>query len=117
MKRSKKIQLVLITAALASCNRIVIPSQSATALIPDSTLTRAPEAEGEGPDRCVCTPVNNIDSSTISLYEEYPGIYYPGPSVGTIYIPGRTHRRGILWRSHQFIMRGGFGKSGSTVSS
>src|SRR5689334_12249859 len=106
MKRSKKIQLVLITAALASCNRIVIPSQSATGLIPDATLTRTPDEDGEGPDRCVCTPVNS-DSSTISLYEEYPGIYYPGPSVGIIYIPGRTYRRGILWRSHQFIMRGG----------
>jgi len=117
MKRSKKIHLVLITAALASCNRTIIPSQSPKGLIPDSTLTQTPDEEGEGPDRCVCTPVN-ADSSTISLYEEYPeGIYFPGQIGGNVYIPSGTQRRGVILRSHHFVMRGGFGKSGSKVSS
>ena len=116
MKRSKKIHLVLITAALASCNRTVIPSQSPRGLIQDSTLTQTPDEEGEGPDRCVCTPVNS-DSSTISLNEEYPGIYFPGQIGGNIYIPSGTQRRGVILRSHHFVFRGGFGKSGSAVGS
>ena len=31
MKRSKKIQLLLVTAVLASCNRVIIPGETAAA--------------------------------------------------------------------------------------
>jgi hypothetical protein len=114
MKRSQKIQLVLITAALASCNRVVIPSQSATGFAADSTLTRTPEDTEEGPDRCVCTPG---DSSSIYVFDRYADVYYSGQANGIIYVPGRFYRRGLVWRNHQFILRGGFGKSASVVGS
>ena len=114
MKRSKKIHLVLITAALASCNRVVIPSQSATAYITDSTLTQTPDEED--PSQCVCT-VNANDSSTISLYDEPYSFYYNGSFYGPVYTPGRIYRRGAFWRSHRFVVRGGFGKSSSAVAS
>ena len=39
MKKSTHIQLILITAALASCNRAVIPQQQPESITADSTLT------------------------------------------------------------------------------
>jgi len=98
MKKSTKIQLVIITAALASCNRIIIPSMSETGYLPDPGLMAIPAYEDTASD-CPCTQNNKRDT----LYEPYyPGYYY---------------RKGAFWRNHQFVVRGGFGKSSGSAAS
>ena len=111
MKKSTKIQLVLITAALASCNRVIIPSMSGTGYLPDPSLTATPAYEEAVPD-CSCTQNDKRDT----LY--YPrNVYYPLPSEYEPYYPGYYYRKGAFWRNHQFVIRGGFGKSSGSAAS
>ena len=108
MKRSKHIQLVLVTAALASCNRIMIPADPSAPYVPDRTLTMAP-AYIDSSSNCSCDVYNyNDDDEYYSPYLSY-GYYYNS------WYPGSFSRRGTVWRSNHFIARGGFGKLGVTA--
>ena len=108
MKRSKKIHLVLITAALASCNRQIIPSQPDMGYVTDPSLMR-PNEFADSSYECFCS-VNDSTGSNV-LYNS-SGYWYNGQPYDFFYRPGHIYRRGTFWRSpHQVVVRGGFGKS------
>jgi len=111
MKKSKKIHLVLITAALASCNRVIIPSQPDAGYIADSTLTHTPAGDDSTYDCC-----RELNMPLYNYPFNLSGIYYSGGPVGGLYYPVRTYRKGAFWRSHRFIVRGGFGKAAASVA-
>jgi hypothetical protein len=105
MKRSKKIQLVIITAALASCGRYIIPMQSSSNINVDSTLTALP-ADSESVS-CNCW---HQDSSIKNHTINSPGINN-FIELADNYFPGHLYRKEAFWRNDHFIVRGGFGKS------
>ena len=108
MKRSKHIQLVLVTAVLASCNRVMIPADPSAPYVPDSTLTMAP-AYTDSSANCGCDWYNYGDQYYASSYLSY-GYYYHS------WYPGSFVRRGTVLRSNHFIARGGFGKFGVSAA-
>ncbi len=93
MITATKIHLVLITAALASCNRVIIPADLTAGYTTDLTLARTPADTS-----CLC----------------YCSAFKFNP---TLSFPGESYRRGAFWRNHQFILRGGFGKSNFSTAS
>ena len=127
MKKSAKLQLVLITAAFASCDQKVIPSRSPSLATMDPAMAAAtigPSDPGYGgedldygiyPAPDTLFPYNpwyanlnlNIDFSR--LFSPRNGYYNPR---------GQSYQRGAFWRNRVFISRGGFGKSAySSVAS
>jgi hypothetical protein len=116
MKRSKHIHLVLVTAALASCNRIIIPADPSAPYVPDSTLTTTP-AYTDSTYNCDCE-VNNYDQyySPYWHYGYYYNSYYPGWGHGSIFYTGRSYRSRTIARSSHFVARGGFGKLGVSAA-
>ena len=108
MKKSIHIKLMLITAALASCNRTIIPSVTPDIQEKDSSLVATPDFDPVEPD-CYC----EMDyDSTRNLYNYNRLVFYNWifPQRATYY-PGRFYRRDYKWRNHHFIVRGGFGKT------
>lgn len=136
MKRSKKIQLLLVTAVLASCNRVIIPGETAAAYAPDPNRAAVP---ANAPDSTfTITSANTIDPSLIATpaynadwynctcqldyaYFNYPynyyGFYYTGHPWLPLYRPGHTYRRQAFWQNHQFIIKGGFGRGAASTAS
>ena len=121
MKKSKTIQLVLITAALASCNRVIIPSQSAEAAEPDPSLTAATAGEDSVYD-CSC----QLDPNNYNWYNPYDyynepfidfNMYYTGQPFNVPYRPGHLYRINTTFHHHVIVVRGGFGKAASAGSS
>lgn len=121
MKKSTTIQLVLITTALASCNRVIIPDQSADGYTPDPALTVAPPGEQDSVYDCGCQLSNN-DWNWYNPYDHINSpfgnfnLYYTGQPFLTPYRSGRLYRINTAWRNHTFIVRGGFGKAGSAAA-
>lgn len=113
MKRSKNIHLVLVTAVLASCNRMIIPADPSAPYVPDSTLTTAP-AYIDSTLNCDCEVYNNYQYFSpygyYSPYSFYNNIYYSGGHGGFVFYPRRYYGKGSIWRSSHFVARGGFGK-------
>lgn len=125
MKKSKALQLVLITAALASCNRQIIPSYEPDLSTVDPTMMTAPDTAYADED-----PGYGIYPESDSLYDYYP--YYEPYNLNLninldwllrlspnySFVPGRVYRKGAFWRNRVFVARGGFGKTAfSTVAS
>jgi hypothetical protein len=111
MIRAKQIRLVLVTALLASCNRVIIPDNAADDRVPDSTLTLRPVYDETMYDcNCVFNP----------YYQPYSfdlGFYYTGQPYGTTYTPGRNYRKFVAWQNNKHILRGGFSKSAASTGS
>ena len=111
MIRAKQIRLVLVTALLASCNRVIIPDRSAEGDIPDSTLTGKPIYDESRYDcNCVFNP----------YYQPYSfdfGFYYTGQPYGYTYTPGRNYRKLAGWQNNKLILRGGFSKTAGSAAS
>jgi hypothetical protein len=117
MIRAKQIRLVIVTALLASCNRVIIPETAADANTPDSTLTSTPVA-GENPYDCNC--VFNPYYQGYQPNQPYSldfSFYYTGQPYGYAYIPGRTYRKAMHWQNNKLIVRGGFGKTTTSTAS
>jgi hypothetical protein len=115
MKRSKTIQLVLITAALASCHRNIIPSDPTIAYAKDSTLVAEPAQEDNTYYACCDEIYNSLWNYSFSPYG--PTCYLP-PHAGLYpYYPGNRYKKGAFWQKGQHIVRGGLGKSGGSVAS
>ncbi len=107
MKRSKKIHLVLITAALASCSRQIIPSQPNAGYVNDPMLTQ-PNEYADSTYECYCSAGDSMGRNT--LYNS-SGYWSGGQPYDFFYRPGHIYRRGTFWQSHhQVVVRGGFGK-------
>ena len=114
MKRSLRVQLVLITAALASCSREWIPRKSIDVDPSDSALTAAP-AYGSVPYYTRCEPCSETTMAQLWNYSFNPfGTWY-WPVGGGWYYPGGVYRKGAVWRSSHVIVRGGLGKSANSA--
>lgn len=122
MKRSTTIRLVLITATLASCNRVIIPEQSDEGYVPDPVLTAAPAGEEDSVYDCSCQ-LNNSNWNWYNPYDYFNdpyinfSLYYTGQPFNTPYRAGHLYRINTAWRNHTFIVRGGFGKAASAGAS
>jgi hypothetical protein len=114
MKKSSSIKLVLIGAALASCNRIIIPSQSAAEDVNDSNLVAPPAISGNSYNNLFNVCCNVI--LPLWTYSFNPNLY-PLNISQTAYNTARWYRRGHFWRNSHFIIRGGWGKNGETANS
>ena len=116
--KSKKIQLVLISAALASCNRTLIPEQQFVGPTNDSALIASPSYD----DSLFSNAFINCDCEA-SYYRLWNysfsqnNIYNIAPINSSYYFPTRKQSKIIKSQSNNFIVRGGFGKSGATASS
>jgi hypothetical protein len=112
MKKTKTIQLVLITAALASCNRPAYPTrpdESDPEYTPDSTYYEA-TADSACPFY--------YSYASPSYYPYYTGTYLPGWDFNFFFDiqPTVYHRKGGVVRHIRYIPRGGFGKLGVTTT-
>jgi hypothetical protein len=117
MKRSKKIQLLLVTAILASCNRVIIPGETMAAYAPDPNRTAAPADSS-----LIATPAFNDSwyNCTCQLddaYYNYFSFYYTGHPWLPLYRPGHFYRRQAFWKNHQFTIKGGFGRGAASTGS
>jgi hypothetical protein len=121
MKKSQTIHLVLITAALASCDRVIIPGQSAGGKDPDPSLTTAPVEEDSVYD-CTCQ-LNSNNYNWYNPYRSYnnPSVdfdfYYSGQPYNVPYQAGPRYRINTTFRNHVVVVHGGFGKAASAGSS
>jgi len=108
MKKSKHIQLVLITAALASCADKKKDwgdgSQSRTYLRSDSTAPYTRAHYGPGLWFYAFRPMGIFQNGAYAPAGYYSGALKPSSNVGS-----NAFKSGIV--------RGGFGRSGYTVSS
>ena len=112
MKKSKNIRLVLVTAVLASCNRVIIPDRPQAGNIPDSSLTAA-QIHASNPYDCDC----RFDTTYYNGPNSYFNFYLTGHPYGYAYYPGLIYRRQAFWHNHTFVVRGGFGKSAVAAAS
>ena len=112
MKKTSKIRLVLVTAVLASCNRVIIPDQPTAGYTPDPSLTVAPFY---GDDRYDCDC--RVDTTYHNYPDNYFNFYFTGQPYGYRYRPGYLYRKGAYWHNHAFIVRGGFGKAAASSAS
>jgi hypothetical protein len=115
MIRAKNIQLVIVTALLASCNRTIIPEEFAAAGdTADSSLTRAP-----APDQRIydCDCVVNPYYQSYQPYSLDFSFYYSGQPYGSTYSPGHNYSKALVRHNNTFILRGGFGKSTASTAS
>lgn len=115
MKKSQKIQLVLITAALASCNRTIYPSQPDPVYDPGYVQSPAntDSVYADSSDAC------RVDPAMYDCYypDYYTGTYYPGWSFDWLFNVRAVYRRHGIFRRRAFIHRGGFGKIAVTAVS
>jgi len=112
MKKTKTIQLVLITAALASCNRPLHPTQPAEPdpeYVPDSAYYEVSADSG-----CPMYP----DYDNPFYYPYYTGTYLPGWDFNFFFEiqPVVYRRKGVVVRHIRYIPRGGFGKLAVTTA-
>ena len=111
MKKSRQIQLVLISAAFVSCNPVIIPHYAISTINIDSSLTQ-----------------NNGVLSAIycECNQEYvSNMTRQSAGSGPILISAIQHSNAFLapyrmnsvWEKKKFIQRGGFGSTMFTVAS
>ena len=110
MKKTKTIQLVLITAALASCNRHLSPVQ------PDGPEYTPDSAYYEVSADSACPMYPNYDNPI--YYPYYTGTYLPGWDFNFFFQiqPVTYYRKGVVVRHIRYIPRGGFGKLAVTTA-
>lgn len=111
MHKSKKIQLVLISAALASCNKAFVPQQVTDKRLLDSTLTAAPVIDdSDSSSNPVCIPCLPDPCQLWSYSFDPFGYHYYIPVVPR-HCPGWRVKGSIVWYGKSVVVRGGFGKS------
>jgi hypothetical protein len=117
MKKSTQIQLVIITAAMASCNRLVVPQQQAGGIEADSSLIAAPVPNDstDVDSSCVCNCQAWYPSASYSA-SPFGSIYYIGP-VNSGYYYSPHYSSNAVWHGKSYIVRGGFGKSSGGTGS
>jgi hypothetical protein len=114
MKKSSSIKLVLIGAALASCNRIIIPSQSPADDVYDSSLVAPPSIDSD----VYNNSFNNCCNEVLPLWTYSFNLnLYPVYISPTAYNTAWLYKKGHFWRNRHFIIRGGWGKNGEAANS
>jgi hypothetical protein len=145
MKKTMKIHLVLVTAVLTSCNRMITPDQSdpgftsdpGKGLLPDSSLTAGPVYDknryGEngygkngydgsgynenGYDQDRYGDSCRIDTVYSNNLAIYFNYFYPGRPYYYGYRFDYLHHRAVYWSNRLFIVRGGFGRRSASSAS
>ncbi|HEX3935691.1 MAG TPA: hypothetical protein VHW43_13485 [Puia sp.] len=112
MKKTSKIRLVLVTAVLASCNRVIIPDQPDAGYTPDPSLTAAPYY-GDDQYAGDC----RVDTTYYNYPYNYFNFYFTGQPYGYRYRPGYLYRKGAYWHNHVFVIRGGFDRAAASSAS
>jgi hypothetical protein len=102
MKKTAKIHLVLVTAMLASCNRVIIPDQPEAGYTPDPSLTAAPLYG---------------DDSTACAYNYNYNFYFSTQPYAYRYRSASLYRQGANRHNHFFVVRGGLGKAAASTAS
>lgn len=112
MKKTSKIHLVLVTAILASCNRVIIPDQPEAGYTPDPSLTAAPLNNDDSLE-CAC----GVDTTYFNYPLNYFNFYFSSQPYAYRYRPASLYRQGVYWHNHFFVVRGGFGKASASAAS
>ncbi len=108
MKKSGKIELVLLTALLTGCSRTLVPAPAHTVFPEDSSLTAMPAARDATCDPCQQAILSQAWNNSLG----YSWPYLRGILPGGYYYPGQVYRKGAVWKNpHLVIIRGGFGKT------
>jgi len=105
MKRSNSIQLILITAALASCNRNITPP------------AESGYYDWEYNNNCPCDSLVNDSTSRClpsDIWNFYPNWYFStNPACINSY---QLKLKGPYFRNNHFVVRGGWGCHGMATS-
>ncbi len=116
MKKSKKIQLVLITAALSSCSRVIIPNEPLQNCLADTSLANTP-VDWDAYETAAAVPSYQINYEPIwyhSFFYLRPA--YAHPDWSPLVHPGMWYRPPVSWNGGAAVVRGGFGVSAKTVT-
>lgn len=112
MKKSRHIQLVLITAALSSCNHEFIPRGGKVPIISDSALT----AGNSLTDTVSCL----ICCQNNQKFWNYSFNPFGNNSFGVIgnyyYDPEKRYKSIIKMKGTNMVVQGGWGKTSSSIS-
>ena len=120
MKKSKRIHLALLTAALSSCSRVIIPNEAPVNSLPDSAVTNEAVNWDDYPwvDGLPCCRTNYTSWGNFSYAS-----WRPLPT-GSMWHPyfynynrGRLYRKQASWVGDYMVTRSGFGSSSKMVSS
>ncbi|KAI9450322.1 hypothetical protein F5148DRAFT_1290906 [Russula earlei] len=110
--KSKNIQLVLITAALASCNRaLIIPEQQFTPVAADSALIMAPSYTDTLTNNSFAACNCEAGYYRLWNYAMDPNAdpYSIVPFNSRYYFPEPYENKALSWSGDHVIVRGGFG--------
>lgn len=96
MKKTAKIHLVLVTALVAACNRVITPTHQ---------------------DFTPLDSLNAIDTTYYQYPLDYFNFYFSSWPYAYRYRPASLYRRGAYWHNHVFVVRGGFGRAAASTAS
>lgn len=113
MKKSKKIQLVLITAALSSCSRVVIPNEPLQSCLADTSLSKTPVDWTENPIAAV-DPYYELNYEPTWFESFYLRPVYSHPEWTPFLHPGPWVRQPVV--GGETVVRAGFGISAKAVT-
>jgi hypothetical protein len=118
MKKTKAINLLLVSAALASCQRDFIPVRNTNASPIDSALLDEPEY-AEVLSSAPCKSCCNFEPERDRLLWNYSfnPVGYPTPfPVTTHYYYHWKNEKSVIVRGSKAIVRSGWGTSAMTTS-
>ena len=118
MKKTKQIRLVLISAALASCNRQLTQFQPIVNHDTNSALTSPPIYDSSDYDGygCQCLLYNEPYTQLwLNPYNPF-GYYYNGFIGQYYYQRNKRNLKNLVLIGNHFIVRSGWGKTGMTMS-
>jgi hypothetical protein len=118
MKKTKAISLILVSAALASCQRNFVPARNSNGPFIDSALLEEPEyAEVRSSSPCIsCCQLNAQNNQLLWNYSFNPiGNLSPFP-VTTHYYYHWKNEKSVIVRGSKAIVRSGWGTSAMTTS-
>jgi hypothetical protein len=112
MKKSRHIQLVLITAALSACNRQFIPPAGPGHEISDSTLTAGNPLNDSVSCLICCQNNQNLWNYSFNPFGNNSfgiiGRYY--------YDPEKRYKSIITMKGTNMVVQGGWGKTATAIS-
>jgi hypothetical protein len=115
VKKTKHIQLVLITAAFSSCSRVIIANEPLDHCPLATTLTQYPVDTSDyvTNDEMACCETKY---GSIWTYSYTPlGPVYAVPVRNPYFSPGKPpYRKQTSWSGTAVVVRGGFGISAKT---
>ena len=109
MKKSTKVQLVLISVALASCNRLVVPQPTA---MNSQTDMFDPGVDSNHTDSCCNEYYSELWNFSLEPQQQFPDL----PSKYSLHYLAGNYRERSFWKKNTIIVRGGWGNCGVTTT-